>query len=262
MMSSVSGDDTADGAQCDTGPLVTVVVPVLRDAEALEPLLASVFAPGGACVGTGEAEWVVVNGDAGDVAMAAVRRRFPGVRWLDAPPGRGPQQNAGAAVARGRWLLFLHADSQLPAGWREEVTLADRAASKEWGCFRLAIDSAAWQARLIERLVRLRVALLGLPYGDQGLFVRRDVFDAVGGFPSVPLMEDVALVRKLQQRGRPWRASLAVRTSARRWERDGWFRRSARNLWLLGRYLLGAPPERLVAAYERSGRQRSRRQWL
>ncbi len=233
------------------------MIPVLHDAAVLEQLLDAQVSP--------DEQWVVVNGDAADHDMVLLRSRFPTVQWIDSPPGRGPQQNAGARLARGTWLLFLHADTRLPAGWRAEVTATHRAASNLWGCFRLGIDSDAWQARAIEWCVRARVALCALPYGDQGLLVRRDVFDRVGGFPPYPLMEDVALVRALGRLGKPRRMALQVRTSARRWERDGWWRRSIRNLVLLGRYLLGARPGTLVAAYEgwsrteAGGRRRGRR---
>jgi rSAM/selenodomain-associated transferase 2 len=254
MMTIVSGSGTAIAGQCDTPVLVTVVVPVLHDAPALADLLGRQWPH----VSSAE-QWVVVNGDAGDAAMADVRERFPHVEWVETAAGRGPQQNAGAAVALGRWLLFLHADTQLPPGWRDDVTQLDALASKEWGCFRLGIDARAWQARVLERIVSARLRLLSLPYGDQGLLVRRDVFVAVGGFPAYPLMEDVALVRMLARRGRPWVSHKAVQTSARRWERDGWLRRSARNVWLLTRYLLGTPPERLVASYQ--GKAGPRRRW-
>jgi hypothetical protein len=174
----VSGNDTTGGRQCDTGPLLTVVIPVLHDAAVLEQLLDAQVSP--------DEQWVVVNGDAADHDMVLLRSRFPAVQWIDSPPGRGPQQNAGARLARGTWLLFLHADTRLPAGWRAEVAATHRAASNLWGCFRLGIDSDAWQARAIEWCVRARVALCALPYGDQGLLVRRDVFDRVG-LPALSL---------------------------------------------------------------------------
>ena len=221
-------------------PEVSIVVPVLHDTAALSALLAR---PRDA-----RDEWIVVDG-AADPSLGALRRAHPDVRWLVSAPGRGVQVAAGAAEARGEWLLVLHADTRLPTGWRHEVTRAAAAASYDWGCFRLRIDTSAWQARLIEGAVRGRVRLFRLPYGDQAMFFRRAVLEELGGVPHVPLMEDVALARRFGRRGPPYRSPLPVATSARRWQRDGWWRRTGRNWLLLARYWLGASPERLAAAY-------------
>jgi hypothetical protein len=134
--------------------------------------------------------------------------------------------NAGAAVAGGRWILFLHADSELPADWHTVIADLEPRADIVAGAFRLTLDSADWRARLIEAGVRLRVALLGLPYGDQALFVRRHVFARLGGYRDLPLMEDIEFVRRVSKAGRVVHSRAAVLTSARRWERDGWMRRS------------------------------------
>jgi len=160
--------------------------------------------------------------------------------------------NAGAAAAAGTWLLFLHADSILPAGWFEAIAQLDDDVAGGW--FRFALDDAAWQARVIERLTAWRVKSLRLPYGDQGIFVRREVFVELGGFPDFPLMEDVAFVRRLVRAGPVVEVPLAIRTSARRWRRDGWFRRSTKNLALVGLYFLGVAPERLARWYRSAAR--------
>ncbi|MBA2353964.1 MAG: TIGR04283 family arsenosugar biosynthesis glycosyltransferase [Acidobacteria bacterium] len=228
-------------------PLVTVVVPVLHDTPALSALLAW---RGDHDDASPAVAWVVVNGDAADASVASLRATHPDVTWLDSAPGRGVQLGEGARRATGRWLLFLHADTRLPREWLQEVTLAARASSYEWGCFQLQLDSAAWQARLIEWAVRLRVRLLRLPYGDQAMFFRRLTLERWGGVPPQPVMEDVALAITFGRRGAPYRSSRRAVTSARRWERDGWWRRSARNLSLLLQYLLGASPDRLSGAYQ------------
>lgn len=186
--------------------------------------------------------------------VETLRARHPAVRWVLAPRGRASQMNGGAAIARGRWLLFLHADCRLPAGWLGAIDRAEARPDVVGGCFRFALDSTDWRARVIELGVRLRVALLALPYGDQGLFVRRDVFEALGGYADVPLMEDVDLVRRLRRRGRLLRASLPVVSAARRWREDGWVRRTAGNLALVTRYFLGAPPAALARCYLRRHR--------
>jgi rSAM/selenodomain-associated transferase 2 len=222
-------------------PLVSIVVPVLHDTVALTALLAQPRDPAD--------QWVVVNGDPSDRSLDGMRTRHQDVVWLSSEPGRGRQLGAGAAAAAGEWILFLHADTRLPDDWRSEVTRVDRQASYDWGCFRLRIDTTAWQARLIEAAVRVRVRLCRLPYGDQAMFVRRVTLQQAGGVPSVPLMEDVIMARRLGRLGPPWRSRLAASTSARRWERDGWWRRSARNLWVLTQFLLGVSPERLTASY-------------
>lgn len=221
---------------------LSIIVPVLRDTAALTGLLADPRDRGD--------QWIVVNGDPADRSLDALRAAHPDVRWLDAEPGRGAQLAAGAAQAVGAWVIFLHADTRLAAGWRGEVTRVALDASYNWGCFRLRLDTRAWQARLIEAAVRVRVRLFRLPYGDQGMFFRRETLEALGGVPRLPLMEDVALARGFARLGPPFRSALPAVTSARRWERDGWWRRSSRNIWLLTQYMLGTPPERLARTYQ------------
>src|SRR5688500_12281657 len=135
---------------------------------------------------------------------------------------RAAQMNAGAARASGDWLLFLHADSRLPPGWEDRLRAAPAAAIGGW--FRFALDDPAWQARVIERGVAWRVRLLRLPYGDQGVFVRRDAFRQLGGFAPLPLLEDVDFVRRLRRAGPVFEVPLPLLTSSRRWRRDGWLR--------------------------------------
>ncbi len=170
-----------------------------------------------------------------------------GARVLRAPRGRGRQLAAGIAAARGSWLLLLHADTRLDPSWAAAACHAmadpDRA-----GYFRFALDSPAPQARRLERMVAWRAGTFGLPYGDQGLLIARRLLDAVGGVRDLPLMEDVDLARRL---GRPRLVALdaPALTSARRWEAQGWRRRSARNLGCLSLYLAGVPPRWLVRLY-------------
>jgi rSAM/selenodomain-associated transferase 2/rSAM/selenodomain-associated transferase 1 len=173
----------------------------------------------------------------------------PRVRWVTAPRGRAIQMNAGAAVARGEWLIFLHVDSRLATDWFEAIQRASRAAHVVGGSYRLRLDSPDWRARVIETGVRLRVRLFGLPYGDQGLFVRRDRFERLGGYRDLPLMEDIDLVVRLRRAGTLWHDDLPMSTSPRRWERDGWFRRSMQNLSFATLYLAGVTPATIARCY-------------
>ena len=164
------------------------------------------------------------------------------------PPGRARQMNAGAERATGQWLLFLHADARLNDGWLDEIRRAADGGAVG-GCYQLEIGSPRWEARLIERGVRCRVRWLGLAYGDQGLFIRRDLFHALGGYRAIPVMEDVDLVRRMRRHGRLRYSPVGVSVSARRWERDGWMRRTVSNLWILLLYVAGRSPDRLATSY-------------
>jgi rSAM/selenodomain-associated transferase 2 len=216
---------------------ISIIIPVYRDADALaRSLNATDF---------GDAE-VIVAAAGGDASLSTLRAARPDLVWITAPRGRARQMNLGASIARGEWLVFLHADTRLTPGWRGAVNRAQTDARVSLGCFRFALDSPAAAARVIELGVRLRVWLLGLPYGDQALFVRREVFVRLGGYRDLPIMEDVDLVRRLRVTGRLYAASEEAVTSARRWEEDGWLRRTARHLSLIVRYFAGIHPDRLV----------------
>ena len=228
-------------------PFVSVVIPVLRDAGPLAALL-EVLLPTTQVEGNDVVEVIVANGDVDDPALEAVRRAWPAVRWVDAPRGRGHQMNAGGARARGQWLLFLHADAWPADGWIDEIRRA-AADGAVGGCYRLKIDSPRWQARVIEGGVRHRVRWLGIAYGDQGLFIRRDLFEVIGGYRAIAVMEDADLMRRMRRHGPLFYSAVCVSVSARRWERDGWMRRTGGNLWILLLYLAGRSPDSLAASY-------------
>ena len=191
-------------------------------------------------------ELIVVDGGSSD-ATAAIAEAA-GARLVEAPKGRGSQLRAGAEAARGDWLLFLHADTMLGSGWRAAVRAHVTGHPLQAACFRLRLDAAAWQARLVERGVALRVAIFGLPYGDQALLVPRSLYERVGGYSPLPLMEDVDLVRRIGRRRVRVLPEAAV-TSAERWRRDGWLRRSARNLACLALFCSGMSAERVARLY-------------
>ncbi len=223
--------------------LVSVVVPVLAGDEALAQVLHQL---------PPQNDVEIIVSIAGDGDTRALRAARPDVVWVDTPAGRGPQLNAGAARASGRWLWFLHADSRLPDGWLDDFRWLDQSKAAIGGSFAFRLDSSAWQARIIEAGVRWRVRLFNLPYGDQGIFVRRSVFARMGGFANIPLMEDVEFVRRLKTLGELRHLKLQLVTSARRWQRDGWWTRSALNLTFLTLYALGVSPQWLSRRYHRT----------
>jgi rSAM/selenodomain-associated transferase 2 len=217
--------------------LISVVIPALDAADWIVPCIVAVREAD---------EIVVVDGGSTDGTPAIAERN--GARVVRSAPGRGVQLAAGAAAAAGDWLLFLHADTFLGPGWREA---ADRHIERQRGkaaCFRFRLDAGEWQARLVEAGVALRVRLLGLPYGDQGLLISRRLYDGTGGYRPLPLMEDVDLVRRI---GGPRieRLGVAALTSPQRWRRDGWLRRSLRNLLCLALYRSGMSAERIARLY-------------
>jgi rSAM/selenodomain-associated transferase 2 len=227
-----------------TGPLLSIVVPVRGDSAPLGALLAQLPSRPGVQI-------IVSATGPSDAAAARIRAARADVHWIDGPAGRGVQFNAGAAAAIGRWLWFVHADSRLPAGWFEGFEALDAREDVVGGAFAFRLDSGAWQARWLERAVAARVRLFGLPYGDQGIFVRRGVFNSLRGFLPIPLMEDVDFVRRLKRQGRVVHLSEGMVTSPRRWEQRGWLRQSLSNLGTLTLYFLGVSPERLARRYDR-----------
>lgn len=172
---------------------------------------------------------------------------------IDAPRGRGSQLAAGAAAARGDWLLFLHADTVLETGWEAEARrfLAGTGAGSSGeaaGYFQFQLDDRGPMPRLLETVVRLRCALLALPYGDQGLLISKRLYAETGGYEPLPLMEDVDLVRRLGRRRLRALSARAV-TSAARYRRDGYGARMLRNAGCLALYYLGVPPSRIARLY-------------
>jgi rSAM/selenodomain-associated transferase 2 len=170
-----------------------------------------------------------------------------GARVIAAPRGRGTQLAAGAEAAHGPWLLLLHADTRLAPGWVEAVRDAMRDPSRA-GYFRFALDDPSPAARRLEAAVAWRCRVLALPYGDQGLLIHRDLLAQVGGIRPLLLMEDVDLVRRLGRRRLRALDATAI-TSAVRWQREGYLRRSARNLLCLSLWFLGAPPRIIARVY-------------
>ncbi|MCQ0093835.1 TIGR04283 family arsenosugar biosynthesis glycosyltransferase [Roseovarius sp. M141] len=219
---------------------LSVIVPVLNGAADLPALLAGLMA--GVEAGLIR-ELILSDGGSRDATMGIAED--VGAIWITGPASRGEQLRRGAAAAGGDWLLFVHADTVLPDGWVQAVEA--QVEDGRPGYFRLSFDAQGVAPHIVAGWANLRALLFRLPYGDQGLLISRAEYDAAGGYPDIPLMEDVALARRLGRRLRMM--PLALRTSAARYSRDGWVRRGARNLWLLARYLTGADPEVLRRRY-------------
>ncbi|WP_193552302.1 TIGR04283 family arsenosugar biosynthesis glycosyltransferase [Oleisolibacter albus] len=223
-------------------PRLSVIIPALDAAGTLPATLDALSA------WTGGLDLILVDGGSSDGTVRLATGH--GARVLRTGRGRGLQLAAGAAAATGDWLLLLHADTVPAPGWDGAVAgfLDDPDNRERAGYFRFALDDASPPARRLERLVAWRCRTLALPYGDQGLLLSRSLYRAVGGVRPLPLMEDVDLVRRL---GRPRLVPLAAAavTSAEKWRRDGWWRRSARNLLCLSLWYAGVPPRLIRRVY-------------
>ena len=223
---------------------LSVIVPTLQAAAGLGAALdAASSAPA-----LGGVETIVVDGGSADGTREIAAAR--GARLIDAPRGRGVQLGRGADAAQGEWFLFLHADTVLESGWDRAAAafIADPGNRARAAAFRFALDDDGPAARRLERLVAWRCRHLGLPYGDQGLLIARDFYRALGGFHPLPLMEDVDLARRIGRK-RIVLLSPAARSSAVRYRRDGYLRRSLRNLTCLALYFLGLPPRLIARLY-------------
>jgi rSAM/selenodomain-associated transferase 2 len=225
---------------------VSVVIPVLNEAERIGRLVGEV------CRGE-EVEVIVVDGGSDDGTGDAARDA--GAEVIGARRGRGAQMNEGARRARGEILLFLHADSRLPAGFASLVRLALDDEDTAAGAFSFSLDEGTLFLRFIAMTTNFRSRRLGIVFGDQGLFVRREIFHEAGGFPEQPLMEDCECVRRLRRRGRFVILPEAMVTSARRWRDVGPVRNSLLNVLITWSYLCGVSPERLVR-WHRLGRRK------
>lgn len=232
-----------------TAASLDVIIPALDAAAQIEATLAALAE--GRRDGTGRRlvrRVLVVDGGSGDDTVARAERA--GATVIQGPRGRGPQLAAGAAACDADWLLFLHADTRLAPGWSGRVAAflaADGAADKA-AVFTLAFDDESAHARALACLANWRSRRLALPYGDQGLLLSRALYERLGGFRPLPLMEDVDLVRRIGRARLVQLEAVAV-TSAERYRRAGWWPRAARNLLVLALYFLGVPARLLQRLY-------------
>ena len=221
---------------------VSAIIPTLNAAASLPATLEALRGQ--------VAEIIIADGGSSDGTVELAQGA--GASVISAPRGRGPQLRAAAEAATQPWLLALHADTRPGQGWQDAVAgfISQPENMIKAAHFRFALDDAAPEARRLEAMVAWRCHWLGLPYGDQGLLIARDFYQALGGYEPVPLMEDVALIRRIgRKRLRALPADFI--TSAEKWQRDGWYARSARNLFCLSLWFAGVSPERIAQVYTR-----------
>ena len=222
---------------------LSIIIPTLNAASGLPECLQALM-PG---LELGLIREVIVSDGGSDDATPRIAGDT-GATWITGASGRGAQLAAGADTARGDWLLFLHADTYLSPDWAERAAHHMERRAESAAAFTLRYRSDDRAARWLEARANRRARMFGLPYGDQGLLISRKLYDAVGGFADVPLMEDVMIARALGKK-RLVLLSADARTSAEKYERDGWRKRAWSNAFLLTRFLLGTKPEILAKAY-------------
>lgn len=225
-------------------PLLSVVVPVLNE----RPMLAKVL-PRLRRWQTAypDISWLFVDGGSRDGSQQYLREH--GVQCLVSEPGRARQMNAGARVARGRYLLFLHVDTQLNRPAIDALLAVCRDGRVQWGRFDVRLEGRPRLLPVIATLMNLRSRLTGIATGDMGIFVQRGVFAEQGGYPPQPLMEDIELSRRLRARSRPRCLPQTIVSSGRRWEQHGCLRTILLMWWLRLQYFVGVPAERLSRSY-------------
>ena len=223
---------------------LSIIVPAYNAASDLDACLSSLL-PG---LEAGLIREVILV-DGGSYDGTARIAEATGATVISSPTrGRAAQLRLGAQTARGTWFLFLHADTALSRDWAERTLAHIAHTPDQAGAFTLVFRSDDSMAKTVARRANWRARALGLPYGDQGLLISRKVYAEVGGYPDIPLMEDVALVQAIGKR-RLRLLSAQAHTSAEKYHRDGWRRRSWRNTLIITRYLLGASPEKLARSY-------------
>ena len=253
VLSPLTDTDTGDTVRewmpdwAKAQPYLSIIIPALNEEAHIEETILNVRNP--------DAEIIVVDGGSAD--RTAERAECAGALVITGPRGRAFQQNRGAAEARGSVLLFLHADTLLPKDYVAQVfeTLMDRRVALGAFGFKTNLDRPLMRG--IELTTRFRSKTLSLPYGDQALFVRKPVFLAVGGFPEIPIAEDLFFVRLVSKQGRIAIAPAYAITSGRRWKEVGLLRTILINQFILVGFALGISPETLAALYHQVAKKKS-----
>lgn len=219
---------------------ISIIIPTLNEAGNIKQAIATTK------VST-NTEIIVVDGGSQDDTVEIVQSL--GIKVISSSPGRASQMNAGAVVASGEILLFLHADTRLPPGFEDMVRAALQKPSTVAGAFALRIDASLLSLRWVEWGVNWRSHFLQMPYGDQAIFLKKEVFQQIGGFPELPIMEDFELIRRLKRIGQIMILPVPVVTSARRWLQKGVFKTTLINQIVIIAYFLGVSPEKIRRWY-------------
>jgi rSAM/selenodomain-associated transferase 2 len=225
-----------------TQPTISIIIPVFHEATTIVKTLGRLKDDVGV-------ELIVVDGGSEDNTVELTKQM--GVKVISSPiPGRAHQMNIGAAAARGDIFLFLHADTKLPQNYQKIVQMTLAQEKVIAGAFKLAIDGQQWSLRLVEKMVNWRSQFCSLPYGDQAIFLEKRVFQDLGGFANLPIMEDFEFVQRLKRRGKIALAPVAVLTSGRRWQKLGVFKTTLINQLVIVGYYLGISPTQLRHFYQ------------
>lgn len=224
-------------------PILSIIIPTLNEARTITRVI-------DAAAPDDRTEVLVVDGGSTDPTCALAAQG--GALVLHSSPGRARQLNTGAARATGRFLLFLHGDTLLPAKSFDLIDMALQQPAIACGAFSLRIDSQRRALHCIAAMANLRSRLFHLPYGDQGLFTTSSSFQRAGGFPDLPIMEDYAFVRRMARFGKIATLKQAVTTSSRRWENMGLLKTTLLNQVIVAGYLVGVSPSRLARWYQRA----------
>ncbi len=228
----------------DRMPALSLIIPVWGEAKSINENIKQIRELDAG----GIAEIIAVDGDPGGSTISAIRDE--GVRTAIAQKGRARQMNRGAALATGDVLLFLHADTLLPSNAFALIRAAMNDKRFVGGAFDLGFDTSRKIFKITESYVFLRTRLTRIPFGDQAIFIRRDFFEKIGGYRDIPIMEDVELMKRIRKRADPiCIIPVKVRTSVRRYEREGVLRCTLRNWLMQVSYALGMSPERLERWY-------------
>jgi len=221
----------------------SIIIPVFNEGDNISACLQALSH----LTASGELEVIVVDGGSTDDTVAKASCYTHHV--IVSEKGRGRQMNKGASVASGDYLFFLHVDSYLPKHFFNELNKIDQQ-KPAWGFFKIALDDTNWQFRVIEWMINKRSCLTSIGTGDQALFMRRDVYEQLGGFEAIDLMEDVAFSKAAKKRSsRAFVINAVVTTSARRWRQHGIYKTIVL-MWLLRlRYWLGQDPNKLAKLY-------------
>ncbi len=224
---------------------ISIIIPVLNEQEGINQAIEKIYQQGF----PGTLEVIVVDGSTDGSTICCVKNKE--VIVVVSPPGRGRQMNAGARMASGKILLFLHCDTSLPEDGLNAVQTAMKNPSVKAGAFDLSIASRGFFYRMVEKTASLRSRITKIPYGDQAVFIRKNYFFDIGQYREIPIMEDVDLMRRIKKyKGRLKFLKTRTSTSPRRWEQEGRVYATLRNWMILTLFFFGRNPEKLAGSYK------------